>query len=44
MTVGDTRMATTLESGGVQVSTIEHLMSALAGLGVDNVTVEIDGP
>src|SRR5689334_21820368 len=34
--VGDTRMASTLERNGVRVSTVEHLMSALAGLGVDN--------
>jgi len=40
--VGDTRMSTTLESEGVRVSTVEHLMSAFAGLGIDNVYIDID--
>ena len=40
--VKDTRLSTCLETeSGVRVSTIEHLMSALAGLGVDNVLVEL---
>jgi UDP-3-O-[3-hydroxymyristoyl] N-acetylglucosamine deacetylase len=39
--VGDTTMATTLTDGDVGISTVEHLMSALAGLGVDNVIVEV---
>lgn len=34
--VGDTRLSTTLASGDVRVSTVEHLLSALAGLGIDN--------
>ena len=42
--VGDTRLASCLERGGVKVHTVEHLMSALAGLGVDNVYVDLDGP
>lgn len=42
--VVDTRFATTIGSGKVTVSTIEHLMAAFAGAGVDNVMVEIDGP
>lgn len=42
--VGDTRLSSTLECGGVRVSTVEHLMSALAGLGIDNVHVDLDGP
>jgi UDP-3-O-[3-hydroxymyristoyl] N-acetylglucosamine deacetylase len=42
--VGDTRMASTLVREGVRVSTVEHLMSALAGLGVDNCTIEVDAP
>ena len=42
--VGDTRMASTLEKDGAKLSTIEHLMSALAGLGVDNVYVDVDAP
>lgn len=39
--VGDTRLSSTLEADGVRVATIEHLMSALAGLGVDNVHVDL---
>lgn len=39
--VHDTRMATTLDVDGVRISTIEHLMSALAGLGIDNVVVDV---
>ncbi len=39
--VGDTRLSTTLKSDGVQVSTVEHLMSALAGLGIDNVYIDL---
>jgi UDP-3-O-[3-hydroxymyristoyl] N-acetylglucosamine deacetylase len=42
--VGDTRMASTLESAGVRIATVEHLMSALAGLGVDNCFVDVDAP
>ncbi len=41
--VHDTRLSTCMEQNGVRVATIEHLMSALAGLGVDNVYVELDG-
>jgi len=39
--VHDTRLSTCLEADGVRVATIEHLMSAFAGLGVDNAFVEI---
>jgi len=39
--VGDTTMGTTLHTGDVKVSTVEHLLSALAGLGVDNALVEL---
>ena len=39
--VGDTRLGTVLTEGGARVSTIEHLMSAFAGLGVDNAIVEV---
>ena len=39
--VGDTRMASTLEKGGVRVSTVEHLMSACAGMGIDNLYVDV---
>lgn len=40
--VGDTRLASCLSSAGATISTVEHLMSALAGLGVDNVFVDVD--
>jgi UDP-3-O-[3-hydroxymyristoyl] N-acetylglucosamine deacetylase len=40
--VGDTRMASTLSQGQAKVATVEHLMSALSGLGIDNALVEID--
>ena len=39
--VNDTRLATTLTQGDVRVRTIEHLMSALAGLGIDNAQIDI---
>jgi len=39
--VSDTRRASTLSSGGVKVSTVEHLMSACCGLGIDNLLVDI---
>ncbi|MCL2021350.1 MAG: UDP-3-O-acyl-N-acetylglucosamine deacetylase [Betaproteobacteria bacterium] len=46
--VGDTRMCSCLEtetsSGAIKVGTIEHLMSALSGLGIDNVTIDLDAP
>lgn len=42
--VHDTRMCSALEQDGVRVSTVEHLMSALAGLGVDNVLIEVNAP
>ena len=40
--VGDTRMASTISDGDVKVATVEHLMSALSGLGIDNAVVEVD--
>jgi UDP-3-O-[3-hydroxymyristoyl] N-acetylglucosamine deacetylase len=40
--VRDTRLSSTLEVDGVRVATVEHLMSALAGLGVDNVYVDLN--
>ena len=43
MDAGVTR-CTVVQSNGVRVGTVEHLLAALAGLGVDNVTIEIDGP
>src|SRR5690242_19781363 len=42
--VGDTRLSSTLKVDGATVSTVEHLMSALAGLGIDNLHVDIAGP
>lgn len=42
--VVDTARSTTLEHNGARVSTIEHIMAALVGTGVDNVHIEIDGP
>jgi UDP-3-O-[3-hydroxymyristoyl] N-acetylglucosamine deacetylase len=42
--VRDTRLSSCLEKDGVRVSTVEHLMSALAGLGVDNAYVDVTAP
>jgi UDP-3-O-[3-hydroxymyristoyl] N-acetylglucosamine deacetylase len=43
--VTDTRLCTTLTNpDGIQVSTVEHLMAAFAGLGIDNAYVDLDGP
>lgn len=39
--VTDTRFSTTIEKDGVRISTVEHLMSAFAGLGIDNAIVEL---
>jgi UDP-3-O-[3-hydroxymyristoyl] N-acetylglucosamine deacetylase len=39
--VGDTTMATTLSRDGVNISTVEHLMAAFAGLGIDNAFVDV---
>ncbi|MET0186155.1 MAG: UDP-3-O-acyl-N-acetylglucosamine deacetylase [Achromobacter sp.] len=41
--VGDTRLASVLQKGDVRVSTVEHVMSALAGLGIDNIHVDLTG-
>ena len=41
--VSDTRMATTVSNGTVKVATVEHLMSACCGLGIDNLVVDITG-
>src|ERR1700722_12146953 len=40
----ESALCTTLASGGNSVATVEHLMAALAGLEIDNVVVELDGP
>ena len=42
--VRDTTLATTLGLNGVTISTVEHLMSAFSGMGVDNAVVEVDAP
>ena len=42
--VCDTRLATVIADGGPTVSTVEHIMAALVGLGVDNAVIEVDGP
>jgi UDP-3-O-[3-hydroxymyristoyl] N-acetylglucosamine deacetylase len=39
--VGDTTLSTTLEQGAAKVSTVEHLLSALAGLGIDNAYIDV---
>jgi UDP-3-O-[3-hydroxymyristoyl] N-acetylglucosamine deacetylase len=41
MKVGETTLATTLVEGDVRVSTVEHLLSAMAGLGIDNAIIEL---
>ena len=42
--VGDTRLSSTLVRDGVRVGTVEHLMSAMAGLGIDNAYVDLSAP
>jgi UDP-3-O-[3-hydroxymyristoyl] N-acetylglucosamine deacetylase len=42
--VGDTRLSSTLVQDGVRVSTVEHLLSAFAGLGIDNAYVDVSAP
>jgi len=44
LAVGDTRMASTVEREGARIATVEHLMSALAGLGIDNCYIDVDAP
>ena len=39
--VGDTRLSSCLEKDGTRIQTVEHLMSALAGLGIDNICVDL---
>ena len=41
LNVGDTTLSTTLMNGDVRVSTVEHLLSAMAGLGIDNAIVDV---
>ena len=42
--VGDTRLSTTLVAGDVRIATVEHLLSAMAGLGIDNAYVDLSAP
>ncbi len=42
--VGETQLSTTLVDGNVKISTVEHLLSALAGLGIDNAIVDVSAP
>lgn len=42
--VGETMLSTTLVNGNVKVSTVEHLLSALAGLGIDNAYIDLSAP
>ena len=42
--VGDTTLSTALVKDNIKISTIEHLLSAIAGLGVDNCLIKVDGP
>lgn len=42
--VGDTTLSTSLANGEVRVSTVEHLLSALAGMGIDNAYIDLNAP
>ena len=42
--VGDTTLSTALVKDDIKISTIEHLLSAIAGLGVDNCLIKVEGP
>jgi UDP-3-O-[3-hydroxymyristoyl] N-acetylglucosamine deacetylase len=42
--VGETTLSTTLVKGDVKISTVEHLLSAFAGLGIDNAYVDVSAP
>lgn len=42
--VGDTQLSTTLIQDGVRISTVEHLLSAIAGLGIDNIYIDVSAP
>ena len=44
LNVTDTMLGTTIEHGGAKVATVEHLLSALAGLGIDNLFVDLTAP
>ncbi len=40
----DTAFATTIGHDGAKIRTVEHIMAALAGLGIDNILIDVDGP
>ena len=40
----DTAFATTIGHNGAKIKTVEHMLAALAGLGIDNLTIEVNGP
>jgi len=40
----DTAFATTIGHNGVKIKTVEHMLAAIAGLGIDNLTIEVNGP
>ena len=42
--VGDTRLSTTLVDGDLRVGTVEHLMAAMSGLGIDNAYIDLSAP
>lgn len=42
--VGETMLCTTLQQGDVKIATVEHLLSALAGLGIDNAYIDVNAP
>ncbi|WP_031433871.1 UDP-3-O-acyl-N-acetylglucosamine deacetylase [Methylomarinum vadi] len=42
--VGETMLSTTLVENGVKVATVEHLLSAMAGLGIDNAVIDVSAP
>lgn len=42
--VTDTAFATSLGNGNVKIKTVEHILAAIAGVGIDNIIVEINGP
>ena len=42
--VHDTRLCSALEANGARVATVEHIMSALAGLGIDNIYIDVNAP
>jgi UDP-3-O-[3-hydroxymyristoyl] N-acetylglucosamine deacetylase len=44
MNIGDTRLSSTLKRDGATISTVEHILSAIGGLGIDNLHIDIAGP